>query len=475
MLWLCIHLHQLSLDLFQRGDADEEPFAVVEGATVLAVNAPAAVGGLRAGMRLTAAQALVPRLRRRERDRQAEARALERLAAWSLQFTPRVSLQPPGSLLLEIGGSLRYFGGLAALRRRLGEGLRGLGYHHVLAVAPTPTAALLLARAGRERPVTGEDRLRPVLAGLPLDVLDLDKKQHKALASLGLRTLGDCLALPRDGLARRLGPELTRQLDRATGQSAEPRSYWQPPPRFRSELELPAEVEEAGPLLFGFQRLVRELCGYLEGIESGVQRLEFRLFHRDRAPTPFQVGLVAPSREPDHLLELTRQRLERLALTEPVMAVALASQHIEHRAPRHYSLLPEAPEVDISGGSALLERLSARLGEPAVQGLRPCEDHRPERAWRFVPPGEGRGCPVAAERPLWLLEPPRRLAARDSQPAWHGLLALGPGPERIESGWWDGADIARDYYIATTPAGERLWIFRDRRGEHGWYLHGIFA
>ena len=34
---------------------------------------------------------------------------LEAIAAWACQFTPRVSLEPPQALLLEVEGSLRLF------------------------------------------------------------------------------------------------------------------------------------------------------------------------------------------------------------------------------------------------------------------------------------------------------------------------------------------------------------------------------
>jgi protein ImuB len=54
-------------------------------------------------------------------------------------------------------------------------------------------------------------------------------------------------------------------------------------------------------------------------------------------------------------------------------------------------------------------------------------------------------------------------------------LCLLSGPERIETGWWDGGDVARDYYQARTSQGELLWIFQDRRNRDGWYLHGIFG
>jgi protein ImuB len=49
------------------------------------------------------------------------------------------------------------------------------------------------------------------------------------------------------------------------------------------------------------------------------------------------------------------------------------------------------------------------------------------------------------------------------------------GPERIESGWWDGADVQRDYYIASDRHGARLWIYRECAGTKPWFLHGIFG
>jgi protein ImuB len=55
---------------------------------------------------------------------------------------------------------------------------------------------------------------------------------------------------------------------------------------------------------------------------------------------------------------------------------------------------------------------------------------------------------------------------------------LKDGPERIESGWWDGRDIKRDYFVARTPLGETVWIYRDHRygaDDGEWFLHGLFA
>jgi protein ImuB len=60
-------------------------------------------------------------------------------------------------------------------------------------------------------------------------------------------------------------------------------------------------------------------------------------------------------------------------------------------------------------------------------------------------------------------------------PRRRGPLRLKSEPERIETGWWDGGEIARDYYTAIDPRGVRLWVFRERTAPHGWFLHGVFG
>lgn len=476
MLWLCILLPRLALEVFERGNAHQTPFGVLEDKRIASVNTAACRAGVRVGMTPAQAWTLLPRLELRERDPTAERRALQRCAAWAQALSPAVSLEP-AALLLEIGGSVRYFGGIDALRARAAHGLDELGYRHRLGIAPTPTAALWLARAGRGEPVTEIRHLHASLAPLPLHVLALEPYQAEALRGLGVETTGDCLGLPRQALARRLGADLLRRFDRALGIEPEPRRFWQPPPDYRGELEMPVEVMRAEQVLFGLGRLVRELCGYLQGVQGGVQRLRVQLRHRGCAPTGLDVGLVRPSRAADHLLALVRQQMEQFALPAPVTAVELGVDDIRSLSPEHGSLLDATPDAGNHGGwTALVERLGSRLGKGRVQGLQTQAEHRPERAWRLAQPGEGGGeQSTGPERPLWLLFEPRPLLVSDERPVWHGPLALEQGPERIETGWWDGADVARDYYVATNPGGARVWIFRERRGRWGWFLHGIFA
>jgi protein ImuB len=291
---------------------------------------------------------------------------------------------------------------------------------------------------------------------------------------MGLRLVADLLRLPRVGLAQRFGPDRVRQLRRLLGEEQDPRPAFIPPACFAANLELPAEVPDASALVFAGRRLIEELCGYLLGRQAGVQRLEWRLGHADLPDTVLTLGASTPGRDPAVWLDLLRERLGRLTLSAPVRTLGLAAGDIRSLSPVALDLFPDQAETP-SPDPALLDRLRSRLGEDAVRGLQALPDHRPELAWRWCPPGErgpGRG---RADRPLWLLPEPRPLEVRGQRPWYGGPLDLGEERERIETGWWDGLAVARDYFIATADSGERLWIYRDRLGRRGWFLHGLFG
>ncbi|MDE2146376.1 MAG: DNA polymerase Y family protein, partial [Burkholderiales bacterium] len=75
------------------------------------------------------------------------------------------------------------------------------------------------------------------------------------------------------------------------------------------------------------------------------------------------------------------------------------------------------------------------------------------------------------------------LAEREALPQLEGRpLQLVSGPERIETGWWDGEPALRDYYIAQADDGALVWIYRARlAGPPGrpldspWFLQGRFG
>lgn len=423
---------------------------MVDHRSVLVCNDAAEALGLRPGIALAAAWALAPRLCVLPRDAAAECRALEAIASWACQFTSKVSLERPQGVLLEVAGSLRLFGGIARLMARLRSGLADLGFEARLAAGPTARAALWLARGGGE-----------TLPALPVDVIDPGPEALALLRRIGVGTLGELMRLPRAGIAARFGPGLLGDLDQALGRAPEPRVFFAPPERFSVQLELPAPVMEAERVLFAARRLLLQLEGFLAARQAGVRGFTLQLSHRRGRATRIDIGSATPHRDAGHWQRLLRERLEAIALKSPAQAIQLEAAGLTPLSGVSSGLFGDARR-EAEAWERLTERLQARLGSAVVHGLAVHAEHRPERAWRTAGTAPA---PDAAPgpRPLWLLEPPRRLGESD--------FVLLAGPERIESGWWDGDDVARDYFIAARGAS-LAWIYRAREG---WFLHGLFA
>lgn len=479
MLWMAIHFPQFCLDVHTRGAPVSEALVVVEGGEgrqrIRGLNRAAVDLGLYEDMGLNAAWILAPALRVLNRVPRMEQQALLDLADWVGQFSAQISVNEPSGLLLEAGGSLRLFGGLAGLRDRVRGGLEQLGYRAALSVAPAPTAAAWLAINGDGAQVLDRSGLRPALAGLPLALTGFPSAVLDALRGMGISRVGDIYGLPRKAFTRRLGRIVTGELDRALGQAPDPRRWHVPAAVFDRRLLLPAEESDRNALLFPLRRLLDELAGYLRTVQAGLRGLNLYLLCADGSTSSIPIGLLRCSRDTRQLFALLKQRLERISLPAPVEEVRLYADRFE-------ALAPETADLFAAAGAGthdwrpLVERMAARLGDDRVFGVQALDEHRPEHAWRTVspshptPPGLDLG-----HRPIWLLPEPRRLATRDGRPWMQSGLQLLQGPERIESGWWDGRDVARDYYRARDGSGVQVWIFQERRAPHGWYLHGLFG
>lgn len=488
-LWLAIHLPRVVLDSLQAAVAalpGRPPLAVVDldhdGKVVCACDDAAAAGGVRPGMALNSALALLPALQAIPREPPREQELLNAVARLGIRFTPRVSLEPPDAVLLEVRGSLRLFGGVRALHGQLRAQLQAAGITGCLALTPTPLAALWLARAGHEVALRRADSLMGRLAPLPLAVTRWPERSVQLLATMGVRNLGDCQRLPRDGFARRFEPRLLAMLDRAAGRLPDPRAAFRDGEKFVVRRDLEPELADTQRLETVIVPLLEELCAFLRPRGRGVQALEVRLVHRTAPPTRLRLRFVEPVSALRRITGMLHERLSRAELPEPVRTVRLASGPLIE--------IPGAPAElfsrDRRGSGAsvpqLVERLRARLGVEAVHGLCLVPEHRPESAWRVSEPGPARRAAAVdqradAVRPLWLLDAPQPLAGGEA-PRYDGALEFEEGPECIESGWWDGKDIARDYYVARTGAGARLWVFRERRrgqSDGAWFLHGVFS
>ena len=538
MLWIALHLHRLALEAIGRahaagasgrlgnqrreGDPHDaasrlapEPLAVCDRLRVLQACPVAWAQGVRPGMRRVTALAVAPRLLAIERDVVCERGALEQVAGWALRFTPAVSLQPPEGLLLEAAGSLRLFGGLRPLLRELRAGLASLGFSAGWGVAPTAAGAWLRARARQPAPgrharagaapapdrqpadgvrpadaarLADPARLAARLAGLPVTLLDAAAPHAVTLAGLGVQRIGELLRLPRDGVARRFGPALLDELDRAHGHLPELRAWYRAPELFDARLALPGRVEAAEALVFAARRLLLLAAHWLALRQAATLQLALDAEHESRAPTRIELRLASAGRDPERFAALLRERLAWVCLPAPACALRLRCEACVPIGPANGMLFAQ-PADAADGLARLIERLQARLGRERVLRLLPTADHRPERAYRIEQAdaqapvdrdGQGlaHGALAGVPRPLWLLPEPLALPERDGRPWHHGPLRLRLGPERIEAGWWEAQPVQRDYYVAEDAQAALYWVFRARPDPHApaaWYLQGRFG
>ena len=470
MRWVCLLLPHLALDGVLRGhQAPEQPLALISGPVqrrvLHSVNPPARALGLRPGQSLAAAQAISTGFITVQYDPDAAARWREFIASWSYRFSSQVSTDFPHAIVLEIGRSLKLFGPWPRLEAQMREELRELGFRHRLVAAPNPYAARVLANV-HDGIGLSDETLLTGLGQIPIERAGLDRDTAQALSRMGLRQLRQVFTLPRDSITRRFAKTVLPHLDALRGDFSPPLRYYRPADVFDQRIEFDHEVESNQALLFPLRRLTTDLAAFLAGRDGGVQRYTLVLEHERCADSEVCVGLLTPERAPAMLFELGRGRLEQAQVPAPVRGLRLVARELPPFVPASRDLF-DARSQQAVPWTQLRERLRARLGDDAVHGLAVRADHRPERAWGESNERERPSPPSALPRPGWLLSRPMPL--RD-----HTLKVLA-GPERIESGWWDGEEVRRDYYLVETSSGQRAWAYCVA-GERGPYmLHGWFA
>lgn len=485
-LWFCIWLPGLPLEAARSAEGTTAVIEEQQGIhRVLLADAEAEAAGIMPGQSANAALALLPTITLEERSPQREQQVLEALANWLERFSSFVCLADRDVLLLEIAGSLRLFGGLRELRKKISVGLRQHGFNASLAIAPTPLGATWLARAGQRTCIRDEQNLKRALRELPLHSLQWPEGLCASLTGMGVKTVGDCLRLPREGFVRRFGAEHMLALDRALGYLPDPRNSWRAPERFCADHEMAEEQSDRERLLNVCRELLLSQEQFLLARQLGTQRLSFSFFHLKGSATELRLGCARADRSADRWLELLRIRFDQLVLPQPVIAIRLRSgvtqvlqaesaglnfDNAKDRPARCYSI------------TELAERLVARVGEQSVHSLSVVAEHRPQYAWRPRGLLSDWASTTLSEvrrhlqRPLWMLPEPALLPADSGYPLHQGgPLRLLEGPERLETGWWDEHGISRDYYTAVNLAGIRVWIFRNRSRPSSWYLHGYFG
>lgn len=496
MLWLCANLPNLGLEMVTRGHAPhqagtspvspihENPIVLVENNLIVDLDATAEACGIAAGSSLATANSIHPNVVHFVRDPVRESQRLQFLAECFQRFAPDISLYPSTmeaqrdnreamSLLLEVSRSARLFNGIDTLLEQVRALGAKTGHQFQLGLAKTPYAALALARSHRRQ-----------LLDVPLECSELDPKDQRTLADMGVHTLGALLTLPKDELGERFGAELGRYLDRLTGALPHPLSVVTPKANFVSRLHLLEPLNNKQSVLPYMQQLLAELSQWLITRQLGADRLHWRFAPNVRsASVDMAVSFAKPLQNSTRFLNISELRLAQIELPDEVLSLEL---HCQRPAPWRGAsnalfapgVLPPpsqtpskvaAVTVD-SNLEELLDQLTARLEGRNLFGIGTTDDRRPEHAWVMTRPLMGAQPPASRDtsrRPLWLFNEPQPVARRQ--------LELLQGPERIHTGWWQD-NIQRDYYVARLR-DTQCWAFVDKQADtqEAWFVHGYFG
>ncbi|NNM62594.1 MAG: DNA polymerase Y family protein [Steroidobacteraceae bacterium] len=464
---------------------------------VFAANGVARDFGLRIGMPVTQAQALIPGLTIRDAEPLADRAGLNRLALWALhRYAPIVAADPPDGLVIDATGAAHLRGGEAPMLQDMIVRLADAGVAARAAMADSWGAAHALARfVANPIFVAPAGQSRDILLTLPIAALRLPPEMVARLRRLGFERIDDLAEQPRAPLALRFGPQLHRRLDQAFGTLAEAIEAARPPDLIEVRQNFVEPIGAAETIARYTGNLVAKLCAMLEAKGLGARQLDMVFNRVDAQSQAIRVGTAAPVRNVKHLTRMLCDKIETIDPGFGIEIMTLCAARSEPFGPKQLtSLFADEPETDISD---LIDTIANRIGADRLYRFAPVASDVPERSLRRIAataPPTKTNWPDHWPRPTRLLpnpEPIETVALLPDQPpvsfTWRGIrrrVKRADGPERIFGEWWkrDAELIAvRDYFQIEDDAGERFWVFRAGDGEdgatgsHRWFLHGIFG
>ena len=366
------------------------------------------------------------------------------------------------------------------------------------------------------------------LSELPVEALRLDETVVDTLYQLGICRLNQLLKLSRNDLAMRFGNAIHRRIDQFQGAIEEPVVAFQRPAEFHAQqlLEYPTRHRETIEVIIA--RLVEQLCRDLRSQQQGALQWQIRLLCTTE-PIEFTVSLFQPSTSVEEIMPLVEMQSEtifqpgsnwqarsqstqkkgdkkrkRVRFEVNEICVSVASHVLLVQQQR--DLFDDKPRLGQQALSHLINRLAGRLGNenvvyPTLQSgaqpeysfrLKPLVDAnrrrrrqtakskdnshrlaRPIRLCHRPVPIEATFAPTSQTSETSsvrnLQQPP--MAVMIEQTVYKVVAAW--GPERIETGWWRGPTVCRDYWRIATNSGQHFWVYRDLRSDR-WWLHGNF-
>ncbi|MBA2663040.1 MAG: DNA polymerase Y family protein [Bradymonadaceae bacterium] len=475
--WACVNVFALPLQLMLGRHAEwkELPAAVVDQdrpqGAILWINRYARERRLREGMRYAEALSLVPQLRVDVVGADEIALAVTTIADCLQRFSPGVEPfeDEAGIFWLNASGLLGLYGSLEAWAASIKQALdSSLGLYASVVVGFSRFGSFAVARAYRKTGVFEEPEHELQAArGVHLALLATSDFAIEPFERLGVRTMGDFLALPAAGIRRRFGAHALRLHRLAAGSLVAPLKPYQSEQPTEQARALDDAEQSTTRLLFLIKQLVHPLCLALDARGEQVVELCLR-FVLDHAPSIEEsVRPAEATLDEAVLIELVRLRLETMVFAAGVIELNVIARGLRASV-EQLGIFVEAARRDLGAANRAFARIRAEFGDHAVVHLRLREGHLPEARFEWVPLQK---LVAARAQPTPLRPLMRRLFPIPLAMATHSLAHFDhhAGPHIISGGWWV-REVQRDYHFVEKPDGSLLWIYHDRRRDQ-WFIH----
>jgi protein ImuB len=492
----CVDLPAFPLQLLLRRHPDwrAHPAAVVAEdkpqGLLLWVNERARQQGVLPGLRYAAAFSLAATLRAGEVTPAESKKAINDLTHRLMRFTPEVepSAQEPGVFWLGGAGLQRLYASAQKWAHVIYQDLRAQGFAVNLAVGFTRFGSYAIAKTKEGMTIFCDPVEERIAAhAVPLSRLNIEPEFRDVLFKLGIKTVGDLLALPPGGLRERFGKEAHRLYRLAAGDLWTPLDPQAPEEPALQKYILDDAENDTARLLFLIKQLLHPLLAKLAKHHQALTALWFSLLidHGDWLKEPLRPA--EPTLDAMQILDLVCLRLESLKLSAGVVEIELSAETCAATS-EQLRLFAERPSRDLDAANRALARLRAEFGDESVVCAKLTDGHLPEARFTWEPLHRVKlprndlnnlndlNSPMLVRR---VFAKPTLLAGGPHHSHEDGWLILGPkhstvdklfGPYVFSGGWWN-REIQREYYYAETRRGDLLWLYYDRVRRR-WFCQG---
>ena len=535
----CINITAFSIQLLvkKHGDWKNYPVAVLDKDSsygrILIANTIAQKEGISVGMRYASALSLVNHLRAGTVAEQEIEKGRVLIANHLRRFSPCIesSIEEPGIFWINANGLGSIYPSLRKWATEISAHLHSLDFQRTIVVGFSRFGTYAMAKSSRGV-ILFENKHAELAASrrVTIDSLARDSRLIDRLTRLNIRSVGEFIRLPADGVLRRFGKEAYQLHCFASGN-------WDLPLQSDPVSDPVIEMKDFNYPVDNIQ-LLKPTCEQLLTIvldrltkkRQTLETLRVGLTLEDGEEIFIAIRPAVPTMEKQQILTLMSLRLERIILSSGVIELSLQTEGVP-LSHEPVDLFAEQSPGDLNRANQALDLIRSEFGNDSVIQAKLQDNHLPEKRFQWVPfsrvtPPKTYGfleTPLLVRRIL--LKPPRldplffrsgrwgrqtnasygnssskvpkasiyeggvysykratkfrnNLALKSGcsqKNSWSQIPQTAHkkrmlGPYVISGGWW-AKEFNRKYYYAEMSSGGLLWVYYDCL-EEGWFLQG---